>query len=175
MGQDSETGLYRLTGACLCFPTRWNLLEKIGKSLAGIHVPVPRYDIQLESPMDRLFARLKVGRPVWRLNWSLLDDPTLFQPAGHGETGGSTHVTAKNAGDTLWIRTERQTLRRLPESQDILFTIKIYVQPLFWLADKPERARQLSAALKDVDKDMQTYKSLSSISEAAVSWLENVA
>ena len=40
------------------------------------------------------------------------------------------HVTADNAGSTLFVRSERQTLRRLPQTGAILFTIGIYVSPL---------------------------------------------
>lgn len=174
MGRNPATGLYQLTGACLCFPTRWNLLEKIGQSLGNIHTPVPRYDSRLELPMDRLFDRLKENKPVWRLNWSVLDNPALFQPAGHGKTGYATTITAENAGERLWLRTERQTLRRLPASRDILFTIRIYIQPLSALNHQPENAARLAKALKGMDEDMRVYKSLSPILDAAVAWLERV-
>ncbi|MEL7519293.1 MAG: heme-dependent oxidative N-demethylase subunit alpha family protein, partial [Pseudomonadota bacterium] len=40
------------------------------------------------------------------------------------------HVTPDNAGETLFVRSERQTLRRLPETGAILFTIGVYVEPL---------------------------------------------
>ena len=41
---------------------------------------------------------------------------------------------------TYYLRHKRQTLRRLPASGDILFTIRIYVQPLAALAGQPRRA-----------------------------------
>ncbi|MDH3601722.1 MAG: DUF3445 domain-containing protein, partial [Candidatus Tectomicrobia bacterium] len=82
----ANTDQYRLVGASVCFPTRWWLAEKMGQSLGNIHLPVPDYAAQLDSTMDRLFARLKVERPVWRLNWSLIDNPALFQPRGHGRS-----------------------------------------------------------------------------------------
>jgi len=40
------------------------------------------------------------------------------------------HVTAENAGETLFIRSERQTLSKLPETGAIVFTIGVYVAPL---------------------------------------------
>jgi len=175
MGRDPATGLYRLTGACLCFPTRWNLLEKLGQPLDAIHAPVPRYGTELESPMNRLFDRLKENKSIWRLNWSVLDDPALFQPAGHGKTEYTTTVTAENAGEQLWLRMERQTLRRLPASQDILFTIRIYNHPFSALANQPERAARLAAALRGLDTEMQIYKSLLPVINAAVTWLERAA
>lgn len=175
MGHDPATNLYQLTGACLCFPTRWNLLEKIGHSLGHIHTPVPQYNTRLESPMDRLFERLKEHKPVWRLNWSLLDDPTLFQPTGHGKTDYAAAITVQNAGERLWVRTERQTLRRLPASGDILFTIRIYIQPLSSLHNQPENAAKLIGALTGMDEGMRVYKSLPPFIDAAVAWLQRIA
>jgi hypothetical protein len=40
------------------------------------------------------------------------------------------HVTPDNAASTLFVRSERQTLRRLPQTGAILFAIGIYVEPL---------------------------------------------
>ena len=175
MGRDDETGLYRLTAACLCFPTRWLLAEKIGQTLGQIHAPVPTYDETLESPMDRLFDKLRVDRPVARLNWSVVDDPTLFQPRGRGNPNAEGKLTADNAGERLWMRMERQTLRRLPQSQDILFTIRIYVHPLADLADKPERAAQLAEMLRSTNAhEIGAYKSMPAIFDATMDWLARV-
>ena len=70
------------TAASLCFPSRWRLLDKIGKPLAAVHGPVPLYAERLAGPVDRFMRNLKPGHIASRLNWSLLDDPALFQPAG---------------------------------------------------------------------------------------------
>jgi dimethylamine monooxygenase subunit A len=174
MRSDEGDGAYRLAAACLCFPTRWLLAEKMGRSLGDIHDPVPGYDAALAAPMDRLFARMNADRPVWRINWSLLDDPALFQPGGHGRTIPAADITPHNAGDRLWLRMERQTLRRLPASRDILFTIRIYVQPLCDLAQQPPRAAQLAATLRSVDPGMAAYKGLSPFGDAALAWLDRM-
>ena len=171
----AETDQYRLVGASVCFPTRWRLAEKMGQSLGNIHLPVPDYEAQLDSTMDRLFARLKVDRPVWRLNWSLLDNPALFQPRGHGQHEHNAAITADNAGDRLWLRMERQTLRRLPLTGDILFTIRIYVQALRDVAANPERAAHLAAAMRALPPNMRGYKSLYPFMEAALAWLDQIA
>ncbi|MDH3602274.1 MAG: DUF3445 domain-containing protein, partial [Candidatus Tectomicrobia bacterium] len=138
-------------------------------------IPVPDYEAQLDSTMDRLFARLKVERPVWRLNWGLIDNPALFQPSGHGRRDHNPTITAHNAGDTLWLRMERQTLRRLPRTGDILFTIRIYVQPLHDVAANPERAAHLVAAIRALPPNMQGYKSLYPFMDAALQWLDQMA
>lgn len=175
MQRDPHAEVYRLVGAAVCFPTRWRIAEKMGKPLSLIHEPVPGYEEHLAATADRYFARLKVEKPVWRTNWSILDDPTLFQPTGHGRRGYNPDITPHNAGEKLWFRMERQTLRRLPQTQDILFTIRVYVRPLFELAQRPERAAMLAAAVRALPEPMRLYKSLPPFIDALLAWLDNVA
>jgi hypothetical protein len=120
--QADAAGDWRLTAASVCFPTRWRLAEKIGRRLDAIHDPVPGLNDRLATPMARFFDRLRPGRGVWRLNWSVIDSPDLHQPGGHFRTGRVQDLTAENIGARTWLRVERQTLRRLPLS--IVFTIR---------------------------------------------------
>ena len=175
MGRDVATGAYRLTAACLCFPTRWRLAEKVGRSLLAIHAPVPGYKAHLGAPMDRLFERLNVEKPMWRLNWSVLDSPALFQPTAPPQPAGAPPITPENAGERLWLRMERQTLRRLPHSGDILFTVRIYTHPLAEVAAQPGRAARLASALRGLDDAMRLYKSSRNITDVAIAWLEAAA
>jgi dimethylamine monooxygenase subunit A len=160
----TEDGLV-LGAASLCFPGRWRLAEKIGKPMMAIHEPVARYAEHVGQATDEFFARLAVDKPIWRLNWSVVDDAMLFQPTGHGES-----VHANIAPDQWFLRVERQTLRRLPTTGAILFTIKTYVTPIAEIADLEERTR-LAAALRNMPEDMRTYKSLSRHADAIADWL----
>ena len=164
---------YSLTAASVCFPTRWNLLSKIGRPLAEIHAPVPGYTEKLERPMDRFFSLLNEAKPVQRLNWSLMDDPTLFQPKGHGRTERDDSITADNAGERLWLRVERQTLRRLPQTGGILFTIRIHTNPLSEIAAESGRAARLLTALRTMPDGMRGYKSMPVFGAAVERYLEN--
>lgn len=170
-----ESRLYHLVGVSLCFPTRWRFADKLGKPLNLVHEPVPGYEKELASTMDRFFERLKVDKPVWRANWGLVDDPTLFQPTGHGRKGLNPDITIENAGDKLWLRMERQTLRRLPSTHDILFTIRVHVRPLHQLATRPERAAELAATIRSMPEPMRLYKSLPPFLDAVLGWLDRVA
>lgn len=172
--QPSPEG-YRLVAASLCFPSRWRLREKLGRPLTQIHSPVPEYQDKLERPVDNFFARLKVNHPAWRLNWSILDSPELFLPQAREKQDLDTTLDAKNAGEKLWIRVERQTLRRLRVSSDILFTVRTYLHPLKVLEDDPAIARNLAEAVKQIPPDMQRYKNLLPIREALLDYLTQVA
>lgn len=175
MQREERSGVYCLVGASVCFPTRWRLADKMGKPLAAIHGPVPGYAEQLASTMDRYFDRLKADKPAWRINWSVMDDPTLFQPTGHGRKGLNPDITPRNAGEKLWLRMERQTVRRLPHTQDILFTIRVHIRPLRELARRPERAAMLAAAMRALPEQMRLYKSLPPFIDAVLAWLDSVA
>jgi hypothetical protein len=159
------------TAATLCFPSRWRLLDKIGKPLAVVHGPVPRYSDRLQGPVDRFMRHLKPGHIVSRLNWSLLDDPTLFQPGGKWRVEASEDITRENAGSRVYLRVERQTLRRLPATDAVLFGIRVHVYPLNQIIDRPERAGALIGAIDALPADIQHYKSLLPFRQALLEWL----
>jgi dimethylamine monooxygenase subunit A len=147
---------WRLTAACVCFPSRWSLTEKLGATLGEIHAPVPGFADELGAPATRFFDRLSVERPVWRLNWTLLDTPEFFLPSA------SARHEAPSTGrlmDDLWFRVERQTLRRLPGTDAIVFTIRTYVTALRELVSAhPESAEALASTLQTVPGAVATYK-----------------
>lgn len=165
---------YRLVAASICFPSRWRLREKIGRSMAQIHAPVPGYQHKLKSPVDNFFTQIKPSHPAWRLNWSIVDAPDLFLAEEQGKQGLDPTITVENAGEKLWIRVERQTLRRLAVSGDILFTIRTYVHPLRVLEEEPAIAKNLAEALQQIPLEMQIYKNLLPIRHALLKYLEQV-
>lgn len=170
--QPSPSG-YILAAASLCFPLRWRLSEKIGRNLAQIHAPVPGYQEKLKSPVDGLFERLKFEHPSWRMNWSIVDTPELFLPPSQ-TTDLETIITTENAGEKLFLRRERQTLRRLKKSLDILFTIHSYVHPLNSLENDPPLAAKLAQTIRQIPTEMQSYKNLLPIREALLDYLNHV-
>jgi len=163
---------FRLIAGLVAFPTRWDLSSKLGKVLRDIHDPVPGYHEKLARPMDRLFAGLTEDRLLWRANYSLLDDPTLFQPGGHFKTGAGADLTAQNIGEKLWFRVERQTLRRLPGSDSIVFTVRIHQDRLKDVVTTPDRAADLLAANSAMPDPMKRYKSLPGFEAALTEWLQ---
>ncbi len=75
-----KDGVLRFVSGAVLFPQRWQLLEKLGMDMSSIHMPVPLYETQIARSVDSFMERLKVGKPAWRSNWTIVDDPTLFQP-----------------------------------------------------------------------------------------------
>jgi hypothetical protein len=169
--QNDEAGPL-FTAASLCFPSRWRLLDKIGKPLSAVHAPVPFYGDRLAAPVDRFMRHLKAGHIASRLNWSLLDDPALFQPGGKWRVDGGSDITVTNAGSRVFLRVERQTLRRLPVSGAVLFGIRVHVYPLARVIDGPERAAALAEAVRALPVEVQHYKSLLPFRTALLGWLD---
>lgn len=163
------------TAAVLCFPSRWRLEEKIGKQLADVHGPVPIYAERLEKPVDRFMRHLKDGHIAARLNWSVLDDPTLFQPTGKWREGANTAITAANAGQSLYLRVERQSLRRLPDSGAVLFGIRVHCYRLDAVISTPALAARLAGAARALPDSIVHYKSLRPIRDALLGWLDQRA
>jgi len=162
---------YRLVGAFVAFPARWTLGEKIGRPIGVIHAPVPGLEASIGRPIGLFFERLLTGHPVWRANWSISDDPALHQPSAAFRRTG-TLVTPADAGRRSWLRVERQTLTRLPETGAVLFTILTFIAPLAAIAADPGLGPQLAARITELPPPMLAYKNLGANRNAIVACLE---
>ncbi|WP_243403562.1 heme-dependent oxidative N-demethylase family protein [Shimia abyssi] len=111
-----------LTGAVLCFPASWSLSEKFDKPLTGIHSPVVDYDQNIARRVQRLFDGVRAGRPIWRKNVLWYDDPSLFQP--RKEADRRAPVSSEGGA---FLRSEKQSILRLPNSDAVVFSIHTYV------------------------------------------------
>lgn len=128
--QDGPEG-HVLTGAILCFPASWTLAEKIGRPLMGIHGPVPEYDAEVGARVQRLFDAIRPDRLLWRANAVQHHDPSLFHPRSESDP-----PSVRRAGPGgRYIRSERQTLRRLPGTGAVVFTIHTTVVAIDSLSD----------------------------------------
>ena len=130
----NDENFYRLVGAAVAFPSDWRPADKMGLPLAAMHAPIQGFAEQLASGVDHFMAKLRPGRLFGRCNWFITPTPAMRWIAAAPEQAFAD-VTAANAGEALFVRSERQTLRRLPETGAILFTIGVYVAPLGTLSD----------------------------------------
>jgi hypothetical protein len=161
-----------LTAASVCFPSRWDLTEKVGADLHAIHGPVPHYEERIGQATDSMFHKLTSDRPVWRINWTVLDSPELFQPSATGRKARQHRAqTVEEFGKTMFFRTERQTLWKLPNSGDILFTIRTYVDSLASLAERyPDFRNNLGKTIVTASQDTRSYKGWAPIWQDILAW-----
>lgn len=111
-----------LTGAILCFPASWRLSEKFMRPLVNIHHTVDSYDENVARRVQRLFDGIQTGRPLWRFNALWYEDAELFQPRSVTEPRD-----IRDRGLARFLRSERQTLLRLPQTHAVVFSIHTYV------------------------------------------------
>jgi len=111
-----------LTGALLCFPASWRLSEKFMRPLIAIHERVDSYDVNIARRVQRLFDGIQPGRPLWRFNALWYDDAELYQPRS-----ATAPRELSDPGTASFLRSERQTLLRLPDTRAVVFSIHTYV------------------------------------------------
>lgn len=173
----AEAG-WRLVAASLSFPSSWVLSEKIGKVLDAIHEPVPGFgpDTRPAQLMARMFNSLRPETPVIRWNWSLYGDRRLFHPDVSGPD--MPRFGSGERADPVHLRIERQTLRKLPETQAIVFTIRISLVDLDSLALLPDAktlAENLHAQLLALTPEQLDYKGLTRARDRVLKRLADIS
>ena len=163
-----------MTAASVCFPSRWDLTQKIGRNLHEIHAPVPEYEQRIGMATDVMFDKFTPDWPMWRINWTILDSSDLHLPfSANSSLGKSEPLSSGEFGEKTFLRIERQTLRALPESKDVLFTIKTYVASLAQVDAQDEHFRvNLAKTLLNVDEKTIEYKGWHSLWQNMKNWLE---
>jgi hypothetical protein len=162
-----ENGVPRLRAAVLCSPNRWRLADKLGGTMAGIHAPVARYDEDLQSPVDAVIARLSPDRPLWRVNWGVANHPALFQP-------DIPPATPDMDPADMWLRIEWQTLRKLPESGGVLFTIRTYAEQLRNFFEREYNiVHDFGDIINKIPENVAQYKSIAPYRDALFAYLSS--
>jgi len=172
-----ETG-WHLVAAFVAFPSSWSLPEKFGRSMDQIHGPVPGFEGGTRNAdlINRMFDNLPPGRIVERFNWTVNTDGGLFLPKSNTESLGAASVALE--AENTFVRIERQTLRKLPKSGDIVFTIGIHSDPVAVLDGHPDAARlarSFAAQLEELTLEQAAYKGLASKRDSLIAALRGLA
>ena len=145
---------WHLEAAALAFPAHWVLAEKMGQPMQMIHQPVPHYDERLTRPVDRFFTAMKIGPISSRMNWSLQIGRSLFTPRR------VSREAAANNDDfhQLFLRVENQTLRKLPDTGYIVFTIRTHMLPMTLWQDDRDALQSMSDMMQNMSQATKLYK-----------------
>lgn len=115
------------------------------------------------------FLNLKVSAPVQRNNFFLQTTPSIFQ-----QDPFPSFVDVPPAIEDIIIRHERQTLRRLPKSGAILFTVRTFFMPVTDLESEPESLRELVDSALAMPDEMALYKCRHVWMQTLQSWASTI-
>lgn len=171
---DVGSGMPLVAGQ-LCFPNAWCLDDKMGQSFLGIHDPVPLFLEYLGRSSSLLLERLKIGRPVWRINWSIKATARLNQIPRFSfeEQQAYQYFAVENIGERCLLRIERQTLSRLPRTGAILFTIHTYQTSIAEVLRNVEQARCMLGVLRTTPRELLVYKNIEPYVGVLLSYIES--
>ncbi|KAI0141852.1 hypothetical protein GGR57DRAFT_398254 [Xylariaceae sp. FL1272] len=164
---EKDDGQYYLLAGTIVLPGFWRLSDKFGMPLSEIHTSgdVPQFKEKLEKGMMNLFRRLKPQEMVARhnyffqvdddLGWSWSIGPEDADVNGHA---GWNTAEKNRAIDHHHFRSERQTLRRLPKTGGIVFTIRTYFHPIRDIVEEDHVPGRLASAVRSWGDDVSRYK-----------------
>jgi hypothetical protein len=157
---EKRDGAWRLTALSLNAGSFFTAGQVIGKSLAELHVPVTGFHERLLTRVTRIFEGLRDDLVLERRNWSVVSSPELFMPDPAPMRAAIPAIDPARAAEALRVRVERQTLRRLPRTGAVVFTIRVWIDPLSTIAADPQRLALFAQAWRAATPEFRAYKRL---------------
>ena len=171
-------GEYYLLAGAILLAGFWRLSDKFGMRLSDIHTSgdVPQYREKLERGMMNFFRRLRPEEPVLRNNYFIQVDANLAwsHSIGPEDSDSVSWSTAEKnkAIEHHYFRSERQSLRRLPRSGAVVFTIRTYFEPITEIVKEPYVPGRLASAIRSWGDDVSKYKGKEMYEEVLLEYLD---
>jgi len=164
---------YKLVAASVCAPTWWTLAEKMGKPLASIHAPIAGLEEKIGHMIRHFLQNLKIKDCYQRSNWFLFSRPDLCVfPHNFDMYKDMMSVNMENIEERLYLRSERQTFRKLKNTNAIVFGIKVYVEKIGIVKKHPEIAEDLMTALNAMTAEQKQALGISFVEKSLESYLK---
>lgn len=175
---EKPDGEYYLLAGAILLAGFWRLSDKYGMRLSEIHTSgdVPGYKQKLEKGMMNFFRRLKPEDPVLRNNYFIQVDDSLpwSHSIGSEDAPSVSWNTAQKdkAIENHFFRSERQSLRRLPRSGGVVFTIRTYFEPITTVVQEPYVPGRLASAIRSWGDDVSRYKGKEKYGDVLLEYLD---
>ncbi|KAI9712310.1 MAG: hypothetical protein M1820_001523 [Bogoriella megaspora] len=175
---EKPDGQYYLLAGAILLAGFWRLSDKWGMPLSEIHTSgdVPQFREKLEKGMMNFFRRVKPENPVLRNNYFIQVDDELAWSSSIGsedEEGIGWFTAEKNkAVQHHYFRSERQSLRRLPRSGGVVFTIRTYFHPMTDICQELYVPGRLASAIRSWGDDVSKYKGKERYGEVLLEYLD---
>jgi hypothetical protein len=166
-----DTACGTIPWLCVCVPSHWAPEDKLGQSLAGIHAPVAD-GAALAAAMPAL-TRLLAGGGQWeRFVWTLTPSGRYDQhPHRHPRDPWPATGDPGDFAAQCYLRAERQTFLPVPGLAQVVFTIRVMLEPLAQSVQTPQQARRLHDALASMTPAVLDYKQLAAARTPLLAWL----
>ncbi|KAL8709410.1 MAG: hypothetical protein Q9220_005793 [cf. Caloplaca sp. 1 TL-2023] len=185
---EKPDGQYYLLAGSILLAGFWRLSDKFGMPLSEIHTSgdVPGFKQKLEKGMMNFFKRIQPGQPVLRNNYFMQVDDNLAwsdsigteDPETEQQHGGRKQIEGWSAAEKNkairhhYFRSERQSLRRLPRSGGVVFTIRTYFEPITSVAEEVGVPGRLASAVRSWGDDVARYKGRDRYGEVLLEFLD---
>ncbi|KAI2780630.1 hypothetical protein F4815DRAFT_469726 [Daldinia loculata] len=175
---EKPDGQYYLLAGAVLLPGFWRLEDKYGMTLPEIHTSgdVPQFREKLEKGMLNFFRRLRPDEMVARNNYFMQVDDDLgwsWSIGSEDAPEASWNTAEKNrAVEHHYFRSERQTLRRLPRTGGVVFTIRTYFHPITEIAEEDYVPGRLASAIRSWGDDVSRYKGKERYGEVLLEYLD---
>ncbi|KAF2787079.1 glycosyltransferase family 22 protein [Melanomma pulvis-pyrius CBS 109.77] len=175
---EKPDGQYYLLAGAILLAGFWRLEDKLGMSMSEIHTSgdVPQFKEKLEKGMTNFFKRIQPEKPVLRNNYFIqVDDELAWSSSiGSEDSDGIGWFTAEKnkAIQNHFFRSERQSLRRLPRSGGVVFTIRTYFHPITDVCKEPYVPGRLASAVRSWGEDVSRYKGKERYQDVLLEYLD---
>lgn len=146
------------TACCLCSPTFFSAGFAAAKSLSALHQAVPDGNFGLAARIGRVFTNLADNVVLERHNWTVQWGDARYAPDATAMREYAANAPLSALGEHLFLRVERQTIRRLPSTGAIVFTIRIRLSPLRVLLDDADHCAAFTTAWRGAPQIVRDYK-----------------
>lgn len=164
---------YKLIAASVCAPTWWKLADKMGKPLTAIHTPIANLEQTIGRMIRQFLCNLSVGEYYQRSNWFLFAKPDFCVfPDNFDMYNDFTVITEENIEDHLYLRTERQTFHKLKNTKNIVFGIKVYIEPISIVKQHAAIAEDLLTALETMSAEQKQALGINMIEKSLTKYLQ---
>ena len=177
---EKEDGRDIVTAASNAYTSSGRIVSCVGRDMRFAHEPVPGLNETLGARIDRVIGNVQAGKPVVRFNWFVTGvADRLFPPhTAEGFRGRAEWAAAalaedfRRAGEILWLRVERQTFLRLPETDALAFGIHTYSDPLSVIEDDSESLAALHRLLGEYSAERLRYAGMLEFRDTVRRWAE---
>lgn len=164
---------WQLTALSLCSPTFFDAKYAVGNSLALLHDPIPTGGFNLAPRIARVFDSFAPDNILERFNWTVQWSNEKYTPNGQSLRDKAASAPISDAPKMLYERVERQTIRRLPKTRAVLFTIRVRLNRLADILQDEVAKAAFENAWQNAPENVKQYKKWQPLERHVAKLLEN--